>query len=81
MTSFTRKLYNKDPLAAEVYCRQSKFERARQREAQGLLHYGRHTTLATFSIHALDDLDRSGRLCAASCGDARCRTGCKLLGD
>ena len=56
MTSFTRKLYAKDPAAALAFHRQDRFEKARNADvtvavSAGLLApitYGRHTQLVQF---------------------------------
>lgn len=42
MTSFTRKLYSRDPAAAEAFHRQQQFEHR--------ITYGKHTQLAGFGL-------------------------------
>lgn len=88
MTSFTRKLYSKDPAAAraaEDFMRQSKAERAQD----VTLRYGKTPTLACFhSDRAL--IERSfgkrqfppmpNKACAALCGHPACTQGCTLAG-
>lgn len=80
MTSFTRKLFNRDPAAAEAYQRHSEFERAREIE----LRYGKNVTLAQFTP-AHHKIERTfgkrkampGRFaCAELCGHPACSNGC-----
>ena len=69
MTSFTRKLYNKDPAAEH-------FQRSQQFETR--IRYGKHSTLAQFVIGRR--VAKRLKACAASCGRAECRMGCTLSG-
>lgn len=87
MTSYTRKLYSRDPgaaRAAEDFARQSKLERAQD----ATLRYGKVPTLACFhSDRALYQRAFGRRsspvphkACAALCGHPACSSGCTLAG-
>lgn len=82
MTSYTRKLYNRDPAAAEAFSRQTKLH--------DLLCYGKTPTLQQFDP-AFHDLPRpfgkrqirpvvNGRTtaCEEDCGHPACAHGCTL---
>jgi hypothetical protein len=92
MTSYTRKLYARDPAAAEAFNRQQQFEHR--------ITYGKHTQLVGFGFK--DGLDASGRLritdptagrnqfgervamprqfaCSHNCGSPACTKGCTLI--
>lgn len=94
MTSFTRKLYNQDPAAAEAFHRAQQFEHR--------LTYGKHVTLACFNFdpkrieHSVSDaraalvkspqptfgrrVGKYATACAAGCGHPACKHGCTLAG-
>lgn len=92
MTSYTRKLYSRDPgaaRAAEDFARQSKLDRAQD----ATLRYGKVPTLACFhSDRALYRRAFGKReiavpiggcrvtACAANCGHRACSNGCTLQG-
>lgn len=71
MTSFTRKLYARDPAAAEAFSTQCRFEAAQKKARVEVLRlqYGKAVTLACFSpsAHGLrpapqQECPRCGRL-------------------
>jgi hypothetical protein len=79
MTSFSRKLYNRDPAAAAAFYKAQQFERQ--------IVYGKTPTLACFtpSHNGLRPVFGKRHLaphqvCAASCGHPACTNGCTLVG-
>lgn len=76
MTSYTRKLYNRDPAAAEDFARQTSFETR--------LTYGKHATLACFGLRKPEVSHVSGEpigtACASFCGHPACQYGCTNVG-
>lgn len=78
MTSFTRKLYNRDPAAAEAF-----------RKAQDFDHrivYGRHPTLACFTHTPTPKVEFGKRepdmkryACDRLCSHPACAKGCSLV--
>jgi hypothetical protein len=78
MTSFTRKLYNRDPAAARAFEKAQAFERQ--------LVYGRTPTLACFTpshngLHPSfgKRMLQPQSACASSCGHPACKDGCTLI--
>ena len=84
MTSYTKKLYERDPDAAEAFHRQDRFEKA-QSEA---LRYGRVPTLACFHSDRAKPVPFGKRsvppvphkACSSLCGHPSCSNGCTLAG-
>lgn len=77
MTSFTRKLYNSDPAAAEAFRRAQDFDSRMQ--------YGKAVTMAQFTpqAHGLvpafgKRLPTGQKACAANCRHPACVRGCTL---
>jgi hypothetical protein len=79
MTSFTRKLYNRDPAAATAYYRQSTFEQK--------LVYGKVPTLACFtpawhqqpvSFGKRQPPASAQHACDHNCKHPACKQGCVL---
>lgn len=79
MTSYTRKLYNRDPAAARAFEKAQSFENK--------LVYGKAVTLAQFALVPLPKAAFGKRTplvgntaCAASCGHPACAHGCTRWG-
>jgi hypothetical protein len=79
MTSFTRKLYNRDPAAAKAFHRQASFEHK--------VVYGRTPTLACFTPAHYDVQPTFGKrhppasaqhACDHNCKHPACKQGCVL---
>lgn len=89
MTSFTRKLYNRDPAAAEAFASQVKLHELLAScgaQTAPVLTYGKHTTLRQFdsAFHSLPktfgrrtNMARR-RACSEPCGHPACIHGCTL---
>jgi hypothetical protein len=78
MTSFTRKLYNRDPAAAEAFRSAASIETK--------MHYGKAVTLACFTPSAHGLVPAFGKRlpsghtgCARNCRHPACSHGCTLV--
>lgn len=77
MTSFTRKLYNSDPAAAEAFRKAQEFDQR--------LAYGKHVTLACFTPAGRGLVPAFGKRlgaqqhgCDHNCRHPACKQGCTL---
>lgn len=80
MTSYTKKLYNRDPAAAEAFHKAQGFEHR--------LQYGKHTQLAQFGLShdvaiatfGIRTPSLTGTACDKLCGHPACKQGCTDAG-
>lgn len=77
MTSFTRKLFNRDPAAAAAFEQSQRFDHR--------LVYGKHVTLAGFTMASRPVMASFGKraasgkqACLQRCGHPACKAGCTL---
>lgn len=79
MTSYTKKLYNRDPAAAEAFHKAQLFGREPYGSPgyEHRLQYGKHTQLAMFGIRTPS---LTGTACDKLCGHPACKQGCTDAG-